>query len=189
LGVGEALGRSGERVEALLASVAGTGDAAADIVSVAPSTPAGRVSLPVEVVDLHTGVQAAAGVDRSWLAAVGAARDRPRASLLAEGRAPDVDAALNVTMLLVTERLDPADDREVDAHVASGAQLWLLTGAVVSALSGVDPEPFAPWASLVAAGWWPVGPSGGCLVVAGTGAHRIPTMVGTSGAEGWGGSR
>jgi hypothetical protein len=49
--------------------------------------------------------------------------------------------------------------------VASGARLWLLTGAVVSALAGADPDPFRAWGALVAAGWWPVGPSGGRLVL------------------------
>ena len=53
----------------------------------------------------------------------------------------------------------------VAAHVASGARLWLLTGAVASALAAGDPDPFAPWARLVVGGWWPVGPSGGRLVV------------------------
>jgi hypothetical protein len=80
-----------------------------------------------------------------------------------------MEAALHVAMLLATERLDPVDDTDVDAHVASGARLWLLTGAVVSALAGVDPDPFAAWARLVTAGWWPVGPSGDRLVVSASG--------------------
>jgi hypothetical protein len=68
-------------------------------------------------------------------------------------------------MVEATERFDPAEDADVDAHVASGARLWLLTGAVASALSGGEPDPFGPWARLVRAGWWPVGPSDGRLVV------------------------
>ncbi|MDQ4070311.1 MAG: hypothetical protein M3203_12705, partial [Actinomycetota bacterium] len=71
----------------------------------------------------------------------------------------------HVAVLVATERLGPSDHGDVDAHVASGAQLWLLTGAVVSALAGSAPDPFQPWARLVAAGWWPVGPTRGRLVV------------------------
>jgi hypothetical protein len=61
-----------------------------------------------------------------------------RAEVVAAGRAEDLEAALHVAMLVATERLDPADDVDVDAHAASGAQLWFLTGAVAAALAGAD---------------------------------------------------
>ena len=61
-----------------------------------------------------------------------------RDEVVAAGRAEDLEAALHVAMLVATERLDPADDTDVDAHAASGAQLWSLTGAVVAALAGAD---------------------------------------------------
>jgi hypothetical protein len=86
-------------------------------------------------------------------------------ALVAAGRQVEAEAALHVTLLLATERLDPVDEGDVDAHVASGAQLWLLAGAVLSALSGIEPDPFQPWATLVTAGWWPIGPSDRRLVV------------------------
>jgi transglutaminase-like putative cysteine protease len=65
-----------------------------------------------------------------------------------------------VALLAATGRLDAG----VDARVASGARLWLLAGAVASALAG-PPDPFHAWGRLVAAGWWPVGPSRGRLVM------------------------
>ena len=167
----QALGPAGDRVAALLESLAGPverddgGDGAARLASLARLTPAGRLALPVDVVVLRAGVEAAARVDHEWLVAVGRARDEARAALVTAGRQAEMEAALHVTILLATERFDPADDADVDAHVASGARLWLLAGAVVSALSGRRPDPFEAWASLVVAGWWPVGPSGGRLVV------------------------
>jgi hypothetical protein len=164
LGLAAALGPGGQAVEALLGSVAAPA-VDADVGALLPFTPAGPVELPVSVVALGAAVEAAAAVDRSWLEAVDRVRDAPRRALVAAGRAGDMDAAVHAAMLLAAEWLDPADDADVDAHVASGARLWLLTGAVVSALAGSDPDPFRPWASLVAAGWWPVGPSGGRLVV------------------------
>jgi hypothetical protein len=136
-----------------------------DVERLARATPAGTVALPYAVVTLADGVAAAARVDRAWLGEVDRRRAASRHALVAAGREAEMEAALQATMVQATERFDPADDTDVDAHVASGARLWLLTGAVVSALTGVDPDPFEPWARLVAAGWWPVGPSDGRLVV------------------------
>jgi hypothetical protein len=128
-------------------------------------TPAGFVDLPVAVVPLAEGVEASGAVDRAWLDAVDRARSSARRALVDAGRADELEAALQAAMVEATERFDPAEDADVDAHVASGARLWLLTGAVASALSGGEPDPFGPWARLVRAGWWPVGPSDGRLVV------------------------
>src|SRR5687768_15843049 len=136
-----------------------------DVEHLAGATPAGTVALPLTVVALPDGVAAAGRVDRAWLGEVDRRRAGSRHALVAAGREPEMEAALQMTMVRATERFDPADDDDVDAHVASGARLWLLTGAVVSALTGVDPDPFEPWARLVTAGWWPVGPSDGRLVV------------------------
>lgn len=131
----------------------------------APFTPGGRVALPVELVELRAGVEAERDLDRAWLAEVERRRASTRAALVAAGRTDQLEAALNVTILLATDHFDPADDADVDAHVASGARLWLLTGAVASALVGSEPDPFEAWARLVVGGWWPVGPCGGRLVV------------------------
>jgi len=172
LSLARALGPGGDRVEGLLDALAGrrdpdalAGTSAVDVEALARATPAGTVSLPLEVVGLRAGVEAAAGVDRAWLAAVDRGRAAPRQAMVEGGREAEMEAALHVAMLLATERLDPADDAEVDAHIASGARLWLLAGAVVSALAGVVPDPFEGWARLIVAGWWPVGPSGSRLVV------------------------
>ena len=166
-----ALGPGGDRVEALLDALmrrpARLADA--DIDGLARCTPAGRVTLPVQRVTLAAGVEAASRTDPSWLARVERRRAAAREALEAAGRSAEAEAAVHVAVLLATERLDPADDGDVEAHVASGAQLWLIAGAVVSALSGADPDPFGPWASLIVAGWWPVGPSRGHLVVSATG--------------------
>jgi len=136
-----------------------------DVEALVRATPAGLVDLPVAVVDLREGVAAADRVDPAWLAAVDRRRAECRASVVAAGREEELETALHAVALLATEQLDPPDDADVDQHVASGARLWLLTGAVASALSGADPDPFASWAALVTAGWWPVGPSEGRLVV------------------------
>lgn len=138
---------------------------AVDVERLARATPAATVTLPLAVVALPEGVAAAARVDRAWLGQVDRRRAASRHALVAAGRWREMEAALQTTIVRATERFDPADDTDVDAHVASGARLWLLTGAVVSALTGVDPDPFEPWAWLVTAGWWPVGPSDGRLVV------------------------
>ena len=160
----EALGPAGDRVERLLARLAEP-EEEEDVESLAPATPGGTVALPVDVVELRAGVEAERDLDRAWLAEVGRRRDAVRAALVAAGRSDQLEAALNVTILLATERFDPADDADADAHVASGARLWLLTGAVASALAGTEPDPFHAWSRLVVAGWWPVGPCGGRLVV------------------------
>lgn len=136
-----------------------------DVERLARATPAASVMLPLAVVALPDGVAAAARVDRAWLSEVDRRRAAARRALVAAGREAEMEDALQTAMVRATERFDPADDADIDAHVASGARLWLLTGAVVSALTGVDPDPFEPWALLVTAGWWPVGPSDGRLVV------------------------
>ena len=150
-------------MEDLLARLAGP--ERVDVERLAPATPGGTAALPVDVVELRAGVEAGRDVDPAWLAEVGGRRDAARAALVAAGRSDQLEAALNIAILLATERFDPADDADVDAHVASGARLWLLTGAVASALAGTEPDPFDAWARLVAGGWWPVGPCGGRLVV------------------------
>jgi hypothetical protein len=165
-----AVGPGGERVSDLLDALtgAGAGDvgtsaplvAGSSIEVLAPQTPAGRVDLPLVCVDLVAGAEAAAGVDPSWLADVDRRRMAARAAVVAAGREDELEAALHVAMLVATGRLDAG----VDARVASGARLWLLAGAVASALAGA-PDPFHAWGRLVAAGWWPVGPSRGRLVM------------------------
>ena len=162
----EALGPGGDRVQELFeALMVGLAEPASDVDSLARMTPAGRVDLPLACLSLAEAVEAAAQVDTHWLAAVDRRRTVARQALAAAARDEELEAALHIALLLATERLDPDDDADVDAHVASGARLWLVAGAVVSALSGVDPDPFWAWGRLVAAGWWPVGPSGGRLVL------------------------
>jgi hypothetical protein len=141
------------------------------------ATPAGPVRLPVTEVPLREGVKAAEQVDRAWLAAVDHRRAEARRAVVAVGREAELEAALGAVMLAAVERLDPADDADVDAHVASGARLWLLTGAVASALAGPAPDPFEGWARLVLAGWWPVGPSGGRLVVSACEPRVVPAAA------------
>ena len=165
LGVAESLGPGGDRVEALLGAVAGPPAPGVDVEVLARMTPAGTVELPVQVVSVRVAVRAQGALDEAWLAEVDRRRDGGRAALAAAGRQAEMEAALNLAILMATERFDPADDTDADAHAASGARLWLLTGAVVSALAGTAPDPFAPWARLVAAGWWPVGPCRGGLVM------------------------
>ena len=166
LTLAEALGPGGDRVEELLEALMGaTAEPELDVDSLAPMTPAGRVDLPLACLGLAEGVEAAAQVDGHWLAEVDRRRTASRQALAAAARDDEMEAALHIALLLATERLDPHDDADVNAHVASGGRLWLLAGAVVSALSGADPDPFWAWARLVAAGWWPVGPSGGRLVL------------------------
>jgi uncharacterized protein (DUF2345 family) len=163
LSLAGALGPGGDRVEALLDTVVRA--SGVDLEALAPATPAGTVDLPLVVLALPAGVEAAARVDHGWLADVDRRRAAGRDSLVAGGREEALEAALHVATLVATERLDPDDDGDVDAHVASGARLWLLAGAVASALGGVEPDPFASWARLVAGGWWPIGPCDGRLVV------------------------
>ena len=166
VGLAEALGPGGVVVEHLLAQLRrrSSGLPAGELARRARATPAGAVDLPLAVVGLDQGVDLSAAVDRAWFDEVDRRRSEPRTALVAAGRGPQLEAALHVTMLLATEALDPSDDTDVDAHVASGAQLWLLGGAVTWALAGIT-NPFGPWSELVAAGLWPIGPSGGQLVV------------------------
>ena len=166
LTLAEALGPGGDRVQQLLDALMGeTKEAGVDVDSLARMTPAGSVDLPLACVSLTEGVQAAAQVDGHWLAEVDRRRTASRRALAAAARDEQMEAALHIALLLATERLDPHDDADVDAHVASGGRLWLVAGAVVSALSGAEPDPFCGWARLVAVGWWPVGPSRGRLVL------------------------
>jgi hypothetical protein len=153
-----AVGPGGERVSDLLDALTGAGDV--DVEALARRTPSGVVDLPLACVDLAAGVEAAAGVDRSWLAEVDRRRAAARRDVVAAGRGEQLEAALHVALLVATAHVGAG----VDARVASGARLWLLAGAVASALRG-EPDHFHPWGRLVAAGWWPVGPSGGRLVV------------------------
>lgn len=170
LRLGAALGAGGDRVEHLLGALAGgrLRVSEADVAALARATPAGTVELPLAVVASAAAVEATAEVEPAWLAEVDRERSAARRALLEAGRSVELEAALHVAVLVATDELDPADDTDVDSHVASGARLWLLTGAVVSALAGLEPDAFAPWGWLVAAGFWPVGPTGGRLVV-GTG--------------------
>ena len=162
----DALGVGGARVERLLSRLMGAGarPGGVELARLAAATPAGVVELPLQLVPLSTAVEAAARVDADWLATVEQRRSAPRGLLAEAGRGVELEAALHVTMLLASERLDPADDEDVDAHMASGAQLWLLAAAVAWALTGAG-DPFACWAELLLSGVWPVGPSGGRLVV------------------------
>lgn len=186
VGLAGALGSGGVAIERLLgdlrrgaagapgASVTASAsvNASASVAALASATPAGPVDLPLAVVSLAEGVERSTEVDADWFEEVDRRRSAPRPELLAAGRGTELEAALHVTMLLATEALDPADDTDVEAHVASGAQLWLLAGAVTWALAGTGPNPFGPWSELVASGLWPVGPSGGRLVVSAGRAAR-----------------
>jgi hypothetical protein len=155
----------------------------AAVAALARLTPAGPVELPLALVRLPDAVAAATDVDPLWLAAVDRSRRDARAAVVASGREAALEAALHLAILSGTERLDPADDADDDAHVASGACLWLLTAAVASAMSGAVPDPFGPWARLVTGGWWPEGPSGGRLIVAALG----PSLPGVGVRRGSGG--
>ncbi len=165
LDLARALGPGGDRVEALLGDVARRPSRELDVEALAVLTPAGPVRLAVHVLSLRLAIEAQAELDHGWLAEVDRRREERRRALVAAGRQEEMEAALNLAILMGTERFDPADDTDVGAHVASGARLWLLTGAVVSALAGGAPDPFEAWGRLVAAGWWPVGPCRGRLVV------------------------
>lgn len=150
------------RLEALLAALVNEGSTdIGDVAPLARATPAGSVDLPVAVVDLDAAVAATGQLDEVWLRTV----ERQRALSREAVADAELEAALHVAVPLAVERFDPADDTDVNAHVASGGRLWLLTAAVASALGEADPDPFGPWARLVLAGWWPVGPCRGDLVV------------------------
>jgi hypothetical protein len=173
LSLAQVLGPGGDAVEALLDALAGAGEEV-DFGALAAATPAGTVALPLAVVAPDEAVHASARVDAAWLAEVDRRRHACRHAVVSAGRSDALEAALHVGVLLGVDRLGPAavagvagvaGVADTDAHVASGARLWLLAGAVASALAGADPDPFAPWGALVTAGWWPVGPSDGRLVV------------------------
>lgn len=168
LRLGAVLGAGGARVQGLLDALGGDGAGGppVDVEDLARRTPAGPVDLPLHVVGPGEAAEATGKVDPGWLSRVEGERDALRSAAVAAGREPDLEAAVHVAVLVATERFDPARDDDVEAHVASGARLWLLAGAVAAAVAGVEPDPFEPWMRLVAAGWWPVGPAGGRLVVA-----------------------
>ncbi len=151
--------------------------AVADLTRQTPLGPAPGALRRLDVVEA-----AAATLESGWLAALDDARTECRRRAVATGWGAELEAALHLVALVATARLDPPDDEDVAAHVASGAQLWLLAAATASALAAArDPasalagarDPFAAWGRLAATGWWPVGPVGGELVVAATG--RPPT--------------
>ncbi len=133
----------------------------ADLGALARMTPAGPVDLPLVAVALRAGVEAAASVDPDWLSEVDCRRAAARQAAVAAGRGAALEAALHDALVAATGAAGLDDD----GRVASGARLWLLSGAIASALSGAEPDPFRAWATLLAAGWWPIGPSGGRLVV------------------------
>ncbi len=170
VGLAGALGPGGDGVEAMLTRLLAPASAAddLDIGALAADTPLGPVTLPLALVPLADGVERSASVDPEWLAALDARRSAPRPALVHAGREVHLEAALHVTMLLATERLAPVGIDDVDERVASGAQLWLLAGAVAWALLGRAVNPFAAWVELVTAGLWPIGPIRGHLVVVAT---------------------
>ena len=194
LGLGHSLGPGGDRVEALLDRLmAPSAPDTAGLSALATSTPAGAVQLPVDVVPLEEAAEAAEAVDAAWLAEVERLRSAPRSALVDSGRETELEAALHVAMVLAVERLAPTSRpcRDVGptggppsrhghgegGHMASGAQLWLLAGAVAWALSTAGPNPFGPWAELVADGLWPVGPRRGRLVVGDARPTRWPAVT------------
>ena len=171
--VGDALGPGGARVELLLDRLASRAfgprrpvppapPAGAALAPLARATPAGPVDLPVAVVEADAGAAAAGAVDRDWMGVVEARREVPRSALEARGRAPDLEAALNLAMLVGVGTQGLAGEA---SRVASGARLWLLGGAVAWALLDEPDDPFAAWGDLVSCGLWPVGPVDGRLVV------------------------
>lgn len=171
LAMADALGEGGARVERLAGRLLSppTPAPGCGLKALARATPLGPLDGPVDVLALSDAVEAAGAIDADWLAGLEERRRAPRSALVDGGRSIELEAALHVVMLLATARLDPAVDDDVDAHVASGAQLWLLGAAVAwCLLADPDRDPFAAWAELVVRGWWPVGPCDGRLVVAPT---------------------
>lgn len=170
VGLAEILGPGGAWVEQLVDHLRRppSGLQGAEVAALASATPVGPVNLPLALVPLAEGVAWSTTVDAAWMEEVDRRRSAPRAALIAAGREPALEAALHVSMLLATEALDPAVDTDIGAHVASGAQLWLLAGAVAWALAGGEANPFGPWSELVAERLWPIGPSQGRLVVSTT---------------------
>lgn len=165
LALAEALGPGGERVTELVDRLARQTAPPADlpVFELARRTPAGTVDLPPTMVGLDDAVRLADEVDRAWMAAVEERRAAPRTELVARGRGVELEAALNLAMLIGTDAV-AGGGMDLEARVASGARLWLLGGAVAWALAGGD-DPFTPWAELVSFGLWPVGPARGRLVL------------------------
>lgn len=176
IGLAAALGLGGERVEQLIGALVAEPDRSlaaelaaepAELAALAAASPAGPVNLPLAVVGLAAGAAASGLVDRSWMSGSELQWSDARRRLASQDRTVQMDAAVHVATLLVIERWRPLGD-EVDIRVATGALLWLLTGAVAWALAsapGDAVDPFASWSRLLAAGFWPVGPSGEHLVV------------------------
>ena len=160
------LGPGGDRVERLLSSLVTPAPRPPwpEVAELAASTPAGGCDLPVAVVSVVDAARAAPRVEPAWVAAVAEARSAPRQDLVAAGRGVHLEAALHVAMLLAVERLAPTS-HGVDVRAASGAQLWLLGGMVTGALAHPENDPFAPWATLLGCGLWPIGPVDGRMVV------------------------
>jgi len=174
LALAGALGEGGARVERLVGRLLSppTPVPEGGVEALARATPLGPLDGPVDVLALSDAVEAAGSIDATWLDGLDERRRAPRSALVEGGRSIELQAALHVVMLLATAQLDPAIDDDVDAHVASGAQLWLLGAAVAWCLAaGPGRDPFAAWAELVVRGWWPVGPCQGRLVVAATRAR------------------
>ena len=163
-----AVGPGGRRVSHLLDRITSRSSPPADfdLARLVRTTPAGWLGLPVDVVPMAAGLEAAEAVDPAWLATVERRRAAAGRAVVSDGRKSQLDAALNVAMLLATERL-LVDREDLGAKVASGAQLWLLGGAVASALGrAVGDDPFWAWGEVLASGAWPIGPARGRLVVA-----------------------
>ena len=165
IAVADALGPGGARVELLLDRLGAAPpppDAPA-LAALARATPAGPLDLPVAAVGLAAGVGAAGAVDRAWMDVVEARREAPRRVLAGRGRSAELEAALNLGMLIGTDALTGTAGEA--ARMASGARLWLLAGAVAWALLAGPDDPFAAWGDLVSWGLWPIGPVDGRLVV------------------------
>jgi hypothetical protein len=162
----------GNLLAALLAPPAlaplGDGETVGEVAALARSTPAGPLARPVSLVALGEAVRAAGSVPADWLAVVDARRAEGRRLVVGSGRDRELEAALRVTMLLAADTLSPGG-MPTEGRVASGAQLWLLAGAVAWAMAGSGDNPFGPWATLVVGRLWPVGPVGHALVVGTTG--------------------
>ena len=182
----EAVGPGGERVAELLDRLARRPPPPADlpVEELARRTPAGWVDLPVAVVGRDGAVGVADAVDPAWMAAVERRRSAPRSAVLAAGRTVELEAALNLAMLVGTDPVED-DGHQVEARTASGARLWLLGGAVASALAGGD-DPFGAWAELVSYGLWPVGPARGRVVVGASTASVELTTAQVNNSTDWG---
>lgn len=157
------LGPGGERIARLLTGVCRARPGA------------GPVPPGTEPVDLTRAVAEMDRVAGAWLAGLGDHAERARTRLAADGRTDDLDTALHLAMLLATYRLGRVDDCGLDgadARAVSGALLWLVSGAVTTALAGDDG--FHREAGLIAEGWWPVGPVDGRFLIAPYPALRPP---------------